>query len=822
MKPHRALFFACVLGVLTSPALGASPDGTWVLDSAPALTGPGIYDPVRDRMIVFSGQSLWAWSRNPARWTFVINVTPPTAGLRSAAYDPARDRMLVAQSGSASGTIDLWALSLGASPQWTFLSTSPAPGVFIGDPGARALYDPVGDRALFPVTADLGGSPGFPETYQQRIISFSLTSSTWSSTTLAQNSNMNLSGMFVVMDPVRHRLLYTNGNNFSGFSTVYSSNVEAVSLDTNTWSTVTTSSPAGVPKGSSTAAVYDPIGDRLIVTGGETWAINLSGTPAWSQIVAFYTASVRQRGTFLFDPLAHRALLIGGLGGASTLMDALELQGAPAWSALQQSPLARSNASMIDDPVRHRVILFGGASIGGGILSDTWQLTPGPAEGWSPVPATGTAPVLHSQSAIYDPLGDRMLVFGGFHTTLNGSQSNELWSLSLSNPPTWTQLAPGGPLPDPRAQHSAIYDPIRRRMIVFGGRTTSAFVSEVWSLSLDGPLQWTPLSPTGAVPARAGHLAIYDPGSDAMLVYGGNSGNSDVWSLPLATASQWNLLATSGTPPAAQGGMAGIYDPVMGRWVMLGGGSAGSLDILPKLPALSLVGPPAWTVLSPDGGVPVHRSLASAAYDPAFGEMIMFSGTGSNTADTWSIQLSQQPTAVDVSLVSADASAQQVTIEWQLSEAISGSVRVERSSDGGWETLAEMSPSSDHRVRFTDSSVHSGARYDYRLVLPGSQATAGLVTIDVPLASTLALQYAGPNPSSAGATGIWLSLPRAGSATFDLIDLSGRTVLTRDVGSLGTGRHHIALDSQTRAPGIYFARLRFEGETRTLRLVVAR
>ena len=86
-------------------------------------------------------------------------------------------------------------------------------------------------------------------------------------------------------------------------------------------------------------------------------------------------------------------------------------------------------------------------------------------------------------------------------------RSNDVWSLSLSGSMAWTRLTPSGAAPSARWLHSAIHDPVRDRMIVFGGGT-----NDLWSLSLSGTTSWSPIVAAGTPPsARSGHVAIYDP-----------------------------------------------------------------------------------------------------------------------------------------------------------------------------------------------------------------------------------------------------------------------------------------------------------------------
>jgi hypothetical protein len=71
----------------------------------------------------------------------------------------------------------------------------------------------------------------------------------------------------------------------------------------------------------------------------------------------------------------------------------------------------------------------------------------------------------------------------------------------------------------------------------------------------------------------------------------------------------------------------------------------------------------------------------------------------------------------------------------------------------------------------------------------------------------LALEGAHPNPAF-GAIHVWFTLPSREAATIDVIDVSGRRVLRREVGGLGPGRHFFTLGSSPRLrPGLYFLRL---------------
>ena len=65
------------------------------------------------------------------------------------------------------------------------------------------------------------------------------------------------------------------------------------------------------------------------------------------------------------------------------------------------------------------------------------------------------------------------------------------------------------------------------------------------------------------------------------------------------------------------------------------------------------------------------------------------------------------------------------------------------------------------------------------------------------------------------------ALPSKAAARLELLDVSGRQVRSREVGSLGVGRHTVNLSEGRRvAPGIYWIRLTHGASQRTTRVAV--
>ena len=70
-----------------------------------------------------------------------------------------------------------------------------------------------------------------------------------------------------------------------------------------------------------------------------------------------------------------------------------------------------------------------------------------------------------------------MIVFGG---VVGGTRLGDVWALTLGDAPSWTQLTPSGTSPSARYGHSAIYDPVRDRMVVFSGYGSYGYADEVF------------------------------------------------------------------------------------------------------------------------------------------------------------------------------------------------------------------------------------------------------------------------------------------------------------------------------------------------------
>jgi hypothetical protein len=305
------------------------------------------------------------------------------------------------------------------------------------------------------------------------------------------------------------------------------------------------------------------------------------------------------------------------------------------------------------------MIIFGGttyAPIGssnpGQNLNDAWRsnaTADASALSWTPLKPTGALPApRNTQSAIYSPESDSMVIFGG---GLNYASPcvNDVWALRgvSGNTPNWVQLGPAGGPPTPRQWHTAVYDPRTNTMIVYGGNNCFSTQSgDVWVLShadgTGGTPAWTQLAPTGTGPGpREQHIAVYDSANNIMTIFGGFATGiglfNDTWTLSHANGQggtpAWTMLAPSGTLPDPRVKVSAGYDPTHNILIISGGSDSSSLltDTWTLSNANGLGGTPVWTQLN-TGSTPAEpRSQQTAVYNPSTNVMTIFGGitTGS-------------------------------------------------------------------------------------------------------------------------------------------------------------------------------------------------
>lgn len=183
----------------------------------------------------------------------------------------------------------------------------------------------------------------------------------------------------------------------------------------------------------------------------------------------------------------------------------------------------------------------------------------------------------------------------------------------------------------------------------------------------------------------------------------------------------------------------------------------------------------------------------------------------------------QVPVGVLASLASLETAPDRIGILWYAPGIESGTIAVERRTpESDWRDVSSLLPDGSGYLSFVDTDVVAGGRYGYRLRLVdgGTSVTVAEVWA-VADRLEFVLDAPRPNPAIDGRVTVTFALPIGAPARLELLDVAGRRVATREVGSLGAGRHTVVLgDGHRLAPGVFLVRLTQGPEIRVRRVVV--
>ena len=535
---------------------------------------------------------------------------------------------------------------------------------------------------------------------------------------------------------------------------------------------------------------------------------NVVNHGAWQTLIATHPSGGRGEHGAIYDSLRARMIVFGGRNVSSSFNDVWvkSLLGSGAWQQLTTSgtpPSARYNPAVVYDKLRDRMLVFGGRTGGFSPLSDCFALTLSGTPTWSALPSNPFFTSGGDRFGIYDAPRDRLVVV---------DPDIGVFALTLSGTPTWSQLTNALPPNTGSFGYTLIRDSARDKMVTFGGWIPSnnpyIYFNAVNEFSF-ATNSWTTLSATNPPHARSHSAAIYDPLRSRMVMFGGyyyEAGTdhwvNDVWALPLGTTPAWSQLTPSGSVPSPRSGVSGVYDSIDDALATFGGQTSWSSyaqdahalvfpDIRPPAasPYLSASGGCeniylVWGATGDDG------SLGTAtAYDLRWSPSPITTETAFNNAS-----------AVPVTLPGPGPSGSQENVAIYMGECSSHMYFAIKIVD----EVGNKSPMTSDPWGSQTACMQPPMQCFESL--PGSGGD------DTP--AVLAFAPLSPNPTERGAT-LRYSVPRdlAGSrlelAVFDVL---GRRIRTVEKAEATVGHFTLTWDLRSEggnrvSPGLYFARL---------------
>lgn len=287
---------------------------------------------------------------------------------------------------------------------------------------------------------------------------------------------------------------------------------------------------------------------------------------------------------------------------------------------------------------------------------------------WHALQAHDDSPFpLEESAVVYDPWHDEVVVFAG---APNGTDQARTWVFDGER---WRDATPASGGPMPRQHARLVFDRTRGRVVLFGGSVLGLFYPrDIWEW--DGAT-WTDVSPLQPPdqqpPGREEHVMAYDPVGRRVLVYGGAAlfneappadacGLVSLGRRALCDLWEWNgkvwgkVPVDSAAGPGSRVNARAAFDEGRGRWALFGGQAGQSDRIWEYDPAAAswsehplsapLSGPGPAVFFHPELPTP---AIAAVGYDPGLGRYRMFQWDGTDLTELGEVPSDGAPSGRD-------------------------------------------------------------------------------------------------------------------------------------------------------------------------------
>ncbi len=275
---------------------------------------------------------------------------------------------------------------------------------------------------------------------------------------------------------------------------------------------------------------------------------------------------------------------------------------------------------------------------------------------WQKVGSSTTPDPRYLQAAAFDETRAAVVMFGGTNADPNTgttTPNRETWEWSPTTG-KWTNRTVAGSGPEARSGAAMVYDSVRAKLVLFGGRSGSGLnFEDTWEWD-PATGAWTDVSAAGAHPtARSQHGMVYEKSTGKILLFGGGRSDSssydatgvsislgDTWEYDPAT-HVWTAQTVTASP-SVRHDFGLVWDSSRGKAVLFGGMQVDIANAagVPKQdtwewdPAAST-----WTERTIQGSKPTQRYGHAMAFDATRGKVVVFGGsdisTGGSRNDLW-------------------------------------------------------------------------------------------------------------------------------------------------------------------------------------------
>jgi hypothetical protein len=288
----------------------------------------------------------------------------------------------------------------------------------------------------------------------------------------------------------------------------------------------------------------------------------------------------------------------------------------------------RSEHAMAYDPIAKKTFLFGGWQPAASFfIPGQWEWN-GLTSTWAARQIAGAEPApRYGHAMVWDPDRKKVLMFGGIDET--ATRRNDVWEWD-SAAGTWTERTITGGRPTGRYGFSMAYDIARKRLMVRGGNTgtgNGTWVNETWELDTTNAT-WQQFTTTGTAPtyyAYEGYERIaYDPSTSKMVLQSGPWDHVYEWDPVTPTWVMKTPTRVNTTETPAYYYNSFLYDPVRAKLVSFAGYYGGPRELW-ELNTVDYT----WENRSTPVSGPLQRQYPAIAYDTMRGKLMLFGGRSS-------------------------------------------------------------------------------------------------------------------------------------------------------------------------------------------------